>query len=101
MPAAMSSARGSKPRRIISSKVIRPRMVGRSGCSWTFDMQLERIDDYRWLIPRTYKSGMLTDALVYARERLLEAIGAISLFPTSPYSFPEAWEQRHTSSWAR
>src|SRR5436309_7016219 len=74
MPAAMSSARGSKPRRIINSKVIRPQMVGRSGCSWTFDMHLEKIDDYRWLIPRTYKAGMLTDALVYASEPLLEAI---------------------------
>ena len=38
------------------------------------NMHLERIDDYRWLIPRTYKSGMLTDTVVYASERLLEAI---------------------------
>src|SRR5439155_4320931 len=37
-------------------------------------MQLEKIDDYRWLIPRTYKPGMRTDAIVYANERLLEAI---------------------------
>ena len=37
-------------------------------------MQLEKIDDYRWLIPRTYKAGMRTDAIVYANERLLEAI---------------------------
>src|SRR5215467_7336882 len=37
-------------------------------------MHLERIDDYRWLIPRTYKSGMLTDTVVYASEHLLEAI---------------------------
>jgi tRNA-splicing ligase RtcB (3'-phosphate/5'-hydroxy nucleic acid ligase) len=37
-------------------------------------MQLEKIDDYRWLIPRTYKAGMRTDALIYANERLLEAI---------------------------
>src|SRR5262249_57354561 len=37
-------------------------------------MQLEKIDDYRWLIPRTYKPGMRTDALIYATERLLEAI---------------------------
>src|SRR5215469_6591109 len=37
-------------------------------------MHLERIDDYRWLIPRTYKSGMLTDTVVYASGRLLEAI---------------------------
>src|SRR5215467_10774642 len=37
-------------------------------------MHLERIDDYRWLIPRTYKSGMLTDTLIYASDGLLEAI---------------------------
>jgi tRNA-splicing ligase RtcB len=37
-------------------------------------MQLEKIDDYRWLIPRTAKPGMLTDTVVYASERLLEAI---------------------------
>src|SRR5881396_3722293 len=37
-------------------------------------MHLEKIDDYRWLIPRTYKAGSLTDALVYASQRLLEAI---------------------------
>src|SRR5438874_469484 len=37
-------------------------------------MQLEKIDDYRWLIARTYKAGMLTDTVVYASEFLLEAI---------------------------
>jgi tRNA-splicing ligase RtcB len=37
-------------------------------------MHLEKIDDYRWLIPRTYKPGMLTDAVIYADLRLLEAI---------------------------
>src|SRR3989442_3047670 len=37
-------------------------------------MQLEKVDDYRWLIPKTYKAGMLTDALVYANEQLLETI---------------------------
>ncbi len=37
-------------------------------------MQLERIDRNRWLIPRTCKPGMLTDTLVFANERLLDAI---------------------------
>ncbi len=37
-------------------------------------MQLQKIDDYRWLIPKTYKAGMKTDAVVYANERLLAAI---------------------------
>src|ERR1041385_7929320 len=37
-------------------------------------MHLEKIDDYRWLIPRTYKPGMLTDALVFASEPLMDVI---------------------------
>jgi tRNA-splicing ligase RtcB len=37
-------------------------------------MHLEKIDDYRWRIPRTAKPGMLTDTVVYASERLLDAI---------------------------
>jgi len=40
-----------------------------------FEMhQLQKIDDYRWLVPRGTKPGMLTDALIYADERLLTAI---------------------------
>ncbi len=34
--------------------------------------QIQKLDDYRWLIPRDTKPGMLTDALVYADERLLK-----------------------------
>ncbi|HVA01970.1 MAG TPA: RtcB family protein [Terriglobia bacterium] len=34
--------------------------------------QLEKLDDYRWLVPRGTKPGMLTDALVYADETLLK-----------------------------
>ncbi len=34
--------------------------------------QLEKLDDYRWLIPRSTKPGMLTDALVYTDETLLK-----------------------------
>ena len=37
-------------------------------------MHLEKIDDYRWLIPRTTKPGMLTDTVVYANAILLDAI---------------------------
>jgi len=36
--------------------------------------QLRKLDDYRWLVPRSVKPGMLTDALIYADERLLEQI---------------------------
>jgi tRNA-splicing ligase RtcB (3'-phosphate/5'-hydroxy nucleic acid ligase) len=34
--------------------------------------QLEKLDDYRWLVPRGSRPGMLTDALVYADEPLLK-----------------------------
>ena len=34
--------------------------------------QLQKLDDYRWLVPKGTKPGMLTDALVYADERLLK-----------------------------
>ena len=36
--------------------------------------QLRKIDRYRWLVPRSTKEGMLTDALIYADEKLLEQI---------------------------
>jgi tRNA-splicing ligase RtcB len=36
--------------------------------------QLEKIDDYRWRVPRGTKEGMLTDAVIYADERLLQDI---------------------------
>ena len=36
--------------------------------------QLEKIDDYRWRVPRGTKDGMLTDAVIYADERLLKDI---------------------------
>ena len=34
--------------------------------------QFEKIDDYRWLVPQSTKPGMLTDALIFADERLLQ-----------------------------
>ena len=36
--------------------------------------QLRKLDDYRWLVPRSTKPGMLTDAVIYADEHLLEQI---------------------------
>ena len=36
--------------------------------------ELEKLDDYRWLIPRTARPGMLTDALIYTDENLLKNI---------------------------
>ena len=36
--------------------------------------QLRQLDRYRWLVPRSTRPGMLTDALIYADERLLEQI---------------------------
>src|SRR6058998_1766776 len=49
-------------------------MVGRFRSSLTSSMHLEKIDDYRWLIPKTYKPGMRTDTVIYASARLLQAI---------------------------
>jgi tRNA-splicing ligase RtcB (3'-phosphate/5'-hydroxy nucleic acid ligase) len=34
--------------------------------------QLKKLDDYRWVIPRSAKPGMLTDALIFTDERLLK-----------------------------
>ena len=36
--------------------------------------QLQRLDRYRWLVPRSTRPGMHTDALIYADEHLLEQI---------------------------
>jgi len=35
---------------------------------------LEKIDDYRWRIPKSYKSGMRVDGIIYADEKLLKDI---------------------------
>jgi hypothetical protein len=35
--------------------------------------QLQKLDDYRWLVPRGTKPGMLTDALVFTSQPLAEA----------------------------
>jgi tRNA-splicing ligase RtcB (3'-phosphate/5'-hydroxy nucleic acid ligase) len=36
--------------------------------------QLQKLDAVRWLVPRSTRSGMLTDALIYADETLLDQI---------------------------
>jgi tRNA-splicing ligase RtcB len=36
--------------------------------------QLEKIDDYRWRIPRSYKEGMRVPGIIYADEKLLKNI---------------------------
>ena len=36
--------------------------------------QLHRLDHVRWLVPRDARAGMLTDALIYADEKLLDQI---------------------------
>jgi tRNA-splicing ligase RtcB (3'-phosphate/5'-hydroxy nucleic acid ligase) len=36
--------------------------------------QIEKLDDYRWLIPRHARPGMLTDALIYSNERLMQDV---------------------------
>lgn len=37
----------------------------------TYNGPLEKVDDFRWKIPRTYKSGMRTDAIVFADEGMV------------------------------
>jgi len=36
--------------------------------------QLQKLDDYRWLVPRALRAGMCTDVLIYADEKLLSQI---------------------------
>ncbi|MFA5308164.1 MAG: RtcB family protein [Dehalococcoidales bacterium] len=36
--------------------------------------KLEKIDEYRWLIPRSYKPGMRVDGLIYANAQMLNHI---------------------------
>jgi len=36
--------------------------------------KLERIDDYRWRIPRTYKPGMRTEGIVYSSADMMQAV---------------------------
>jgi tRNA-splicing ligase RtcB (3'-phosphate/5'-hydroxy nucleic acid ligase) len=36
--------------------------------------KMEKVDDYRWRIPKSYKPGMLTDGLIYADETMLRQI---------------------------
>jgi tRNA-splicing ligase RtcB len=39
-----------------------------------WDGPLNKIDDYRWEIPKNYKPGMRVPGLVYADEKMLEGI---------------------------
>ena len=62
--------------------------------------QLQKLDDYRWLVPRGTKPGMLTDALIYTNERLLveklraagDGLVAVPFNPVS--SSAAAWRMR-------
>lgn len=36
--------------------------------------QLIRVDDYRWMIPETYKTGMRVPGMIYASQEMLEAM---------------------------
>ena len=40
----------------------------------TGEVPLEKIDDYRWRIPKSYKRGMRVDGIIYADEKLLKDI---------------------------
>ncbi|MEN6371293.1 MAG: RtcB family protein [Armatimonadota bacterium] len=34
--------------------------------------RIKKVDDYRWLIPKSYKDGMRTEGLIYATEEIME-----------------------------
>ena len=36
------------------------------------EIPLEKIDEYRWRIPKSYMAGMRVDGIIYANEKLLE-----------------------------
>ena len=36
------------------------------------NVTLQKIDEYRWRIPKSYMKGMRVDGIVYANEKLLE-----------------------------
>ena len=40
----------------------------------TWNGPLEKIDDYRWRIPKSYKSGMRVDGVIYADSGLMKSI---------------------------
>ena len=42
--------------------------------SETWEGPLEKIDDFRWRIPKAYKPGMRVDGIIYADEKLLKDI---------------------------
>jgi len=39
-----------------------------------WDGPLEKIDEYRWRIPKSYKNGMRADGIIYASEKMLKDI---------------------------
>ena len=42
--------------------------------------KVNKIDDYRWEIPPSYKVGMRVSGLIYASESMLEHIGGEQVF---------------------
>jgi tRNA-splicing ligase RtcB len=42
----------------------------------SINIPVEKIDDYKWRVPKSYMKGMLVDGIVYADENLLKTIKA-------------------------
>ncbi len=40
------------------------------------NIPVEKIDDYKWRVPKSYMKGMLVDGIVYADDKLMKAIKA-------------------------
>ncbi len=42
----------------------------------SFAGPMERLDDFRWRIPRSYQPGMLVDGIIYSNDALMEKLSA-------------------------
>jgi tRNA-splicing ligase RtcB (3'-phosphate/5'-hydroxy nucleic acid ligase) len=49
------------------------RSIGTAARDWTADLQ--KLDEYRWLLPQEYKPGMLVPGLIFSSEEMLAAAG--------------------------
>ncbi len=53
---------------------IRLRQHGKAGDGMVWNGPLNKIDDYRWEIPQSYKPCMRTSAVIYANEKMIKHI---------------------------
>ena len=68
-----SSAQRGLFRRSFSLVLNQGAVIGES-IHMAYTGPLERVDDYRWRIPRSYKPGMRTDAIIFASEDMVPSL---------------------------